>query len=138
MSDSTQSKESILDKAVKEWEKSQVLFMSPPWNGQPAASHMVEVLINHAEMEKSVVSLLSHKNQLVVAYSLLTLTRMDSAILGSLPADLLDRKEKITQMMGSFADKMELGAFARHVQKEWLKQRKDVGLPKSTSEDYKK
>jgi len=120
MSISNESEDSILEQAVEEWGKAQVLVDSPAWNGQPVARHLAEILKDRHDLEIKLIELVNHKNQLVAAYSLLTLNLMDSTGLGNLPPELLQREDKITQKMGSFADKMELGAFARHIQKQWL------------------
>jgi hypothetical protein len=120
MSNDSQSGNSILDQAVKEWGQAQVLFESPAWKGKPVARHLVDLLKDRPDLEVDLIALLNHNNQLVVAYSLLTLDKMNSPALGKLPPELFQRGDKITQMMGSFADKLELKAFARHIQKKWL------------------
>lgn len=117
--DTVDSQEDLLAKAISEWEGAQYLFAAPAWNGQPLARHFAELLRGHADLEARLVELFSHRSQLVSAYSLLTLDLMDSRELEHLPGSLLERREKITKLMGSFADKMELGAFARQMQKGW-------------------
>ena len=116
----TNSQEDLLAKATVEWEQAQFLFIERAWRGKPVASHYVEVLKTRSDLEPELVKLLSHPSQLVAAYSLLTLDLMDSSAVGVLPEVLLKRSEKLTKLMGSFADKMEFGAFARQIQKQWL------------------
>lgn len=115
------SDEDLLTKAVEEWERAQILFAGPAWNGQPEARHFTELLRDRLDLESELVELLNHKSQLVAAYSLIALDLMDSQALENLPGSLLGRHEKITTHMGSFSDKMELGAFARQIQKSWRK-----------------
>ncbi len=119
MSISKGSEDHIFSRAVKAWGRAQELVNSPSWNGEPAARHLAEVLKDRRDLESKLIELLNHKNQLVVAYSLLTLQMMDSAGLENLPPDLLQREGKITQRTGCFANQLELGAFARQVQKQW-------------------
>jgi len=61
---------------------------------------------------------LSHESQLVVAYALLVLSKVNYPALNELPTELLTRHEKKTVRSGSFSDKMELDAFARMLRKE--------------------
>jgi hypothetical protein len=84
----------------------------------PPARHMAEILKDHPALEVKLIELLNHKSQLVVAYSLLALEMMDSPAVGSLPTALLERKEKITLMMGSFADKNGAGSLCKENQEE--------------------
>ncbi len=109
-------------KALEEWGKAQI-FKETEWKGASDSAYLVDVLKNRPEVEDELVTLLTHPNQLVVAYSLLTLSLMRSSKLGNLPSELLDRKEKISRHSGSFREKMELGAYAKQVQKIWLKNR---------------
>jgi hypothetical protein len=60
---------------------------------------------------------LSHESQLVAAYALLVLSKVNDPALNELPTELLTLHEKITVRSGSFSDKMELGAFARMLRK---------------------
>jgi hypothetical protein len=113
------SEDHIFARAVKQWGRAQILFDSPAWNGEPVARHLAEILKDRHDLEIRLIELLNHKNQLVVAYSLLTLQMMDSAGLENLHADLLQREGKIFRVRGCFADKIELGALARQVQKQW-------------------
>jgi hypothetical protein len=79
---------------------------------------LVEILTARPDLEEKLLELLNHPHQLVVAYALLTLDRMESSTLKNLPEELLKRKEKVSLITGSFSQKMELGAFARHIQKK--------------------
>jgi hypothetical protein len=110
-----------LEDAVAAWTKAQILFDSPSWNGKPAGRNFAEMLSERRDLEPQLCNLLNHEDQLVVAYAILTLELMGSRVVGDLPKELLVRNEKVTVIMGSFGDKMELGAFARHRQKEWNK-----------------
>jgi hypothetical protein len=120
-SDEIASDEELLTKAVAEWEAAQILFAGPAWNGQPMARHLAELIGDRPSLEPKLVQLLGHESQLVSAYSLLTLDLMDSRFVEHLPGNVFGRREKITTLMGSFSDKMELGAFARHIAKRWRK-----------------
>lgn len=119
MTDSPEEQQDELSLAVAAWRKAQVLYYSVSWKGRPAARHFAEVLSFRPDLEGKLIELLKAENQLVVAYSLLTLELMNSSALGTLPDDLLERKAKVTIREGSFSDQMELGAFARHVKKRW-------------------
>lgn len=111
----------LLMEAVREWETAMVLCRGPAWKGKPAARHFVDLLKERPDLEQELVKLFDHKRQLVTAYSLFALELMDSKTLEHLPESLLARKEKVSIRMGSFGDKMELCAFARHLQKRWRK-----------------
>ena len=119
MTNEIESPQFILKRAIEEWCNAQVLFNCPTWRGQPVARHLVEQLRHHPEIDEELIMLLSHKCQLVVAYSLVTLDMMDSPAVGNLPVELLARTEKITEVTGSFREKMELGAFARRTERFW-------------------
>jgi len=113
------SEEDVLALAVDAWSKAQIVACRSAWKGHPLGAHFSEVLSQRPDLEDRLIVLLKSEHQLVVAYALLTLELMKSPALGCLPEELLTRKEKVTIVTGSFADKMELGAFARHIQKKW-------------------
>jgi hypothetical protein len=79
------------------------------------------MLSGRQDSEKELVKLLSHENELVVAFSLVALEMMGSSSLGQLPKTLLKRKELITKLRGSFGIEVELGEFAQEYQDRWLK-----------------
>jgi hypothetical protein len=108
----------IVDRAVEVWKKAQVLYQSPSWEGRPEARAFAErIATDFQEGEHKLVKLLEHENQLVVAYALLTLQLMGSRGLRALPAELLERRSKITLRTGSFSTSMDLGGLARQFQK---------------------
>ena len=116
-SDDEQSR--LVAEAAVVWSQAERVYLAPP-KGDSDAWNAVERLAGKKackQVESLLIDLLSHPNQLVVAYALFTLELMKSAACGSLPAQLLERKEKISVLMGCFLNKMELGAFARQVQK---------------------
>ncbi len=115
------SRTDLLTDAVEAWKKAQTVRDSPSWNGRPEGRHFAEVLSGRRDLEPQLCVILNHENQLVAAYAILTLELMDSKVVGDLPKELLGRKEKVTVIMGSFANKMELGAFARQRRKRWNK-----------------
>jgi hypothetical protein len=117
--DEVEANEDFLAKAINVWKRAQILFLGPAWNCQPEARYVAELLRDRVDLEMKLIELLKHESQLVSAYSLVVLDLMDSQELGQLPEGLLGRKEKITTHMGSFSDKMELGAYARQIQKRW-------------------
>lgn len=108
----------IVDRAIEVWKKAQVVYQSPSWEGRPEARVFVErIATEFRECERKLAELLEHENQLVAAYALLTLQLMGSRTLRTLPAQLLERRSKITLRTGSFSTSMDLGGLARQVQK---------------------
>ena len=103
--------------AVAEWRRAQVVFCSPSWKGRPLARHYCENLSSKPEFKDKLAALLSDKNQIVVAYVLLTLDLMQSETSLTVPEELFGRRDQITTMTGSFANKSEIGAFAKHLRK---------------------
>ena len=77
---------------------------------------------------------LSHESQLVVAYALLVLSKVNDPALNELPTELLTLHEKITVRSGSFSDKMELGAFARMLRKEAWRRGRNSARPSPADE----
>ena len=61
---------------------------------------------------------LSHESQLVAAYALLVLRKVNDPALKELPTELLASRKTMTVRSGSFSNKIELGAFARMLRKE--------------------
>ena len=108
----------VVDRAVEVWKKAQVVYQSPSWEGRPEARAFAErIAAEFRQCEHKLVKLLSHENQLVVAYALLTLQLMGSESLRTLPAELLQRRSKITLRTGSFSTSMDVGGLARQLQK---------------------
>ena len=86
--------------------------------GQPEARAFVErIATEFRECEQKLTELVEHENQLVVAYTLLTLELMGSHKLRTLPSSLLERRSKLTLRIGSFSTSMDLGGLARQLQK---------------------
>jgi hypothetical protein len=54
---------------------------------------------------------------LVVAYALQTLELMGSPALPELPDELLERRQQVTFICGSFKNSMDLGGLARQLRK---------------------
>jgi hypothetical protein len=107
-----------LDRAQVVWKQAQVFFQMPSFEGKPEARVTAErIAIEHPEYENDLLALLHHENQLVVAYTLLTLQLMGSTALKHLPEDLLQRRNKLTVSTESFKQTMDLGGFARQVMK---------------------
>jgi|SRR6478736_995341 len=120
MTDGPMQRDDDLISAVTEWRKAQVLYFTPAWRGRPQGRHFSETLSLRRDLEAKLVEHLFDENQLVVAYSLLTLDLMGSDAIGKLPKTLLERREKVTTRAGSFSETFELGALASHIQKRWL------------------
>jgi hypothetical protein len=107
-----------VDRAVAIWRNAQVLHESPAWQGQPAARAIAEELASDwPEADSDLVGVLADDHAIVVGYALLTLELMNSATLHNLPAELLERRSKVTLVDGSFKTSMDLGGLARRVQK---------------------
>jgi hypothetical protein len=105
--------------ALRLWQRSQIVYESPAWLGEPEPRKAAEdIAAAHPELHDSLVSLLDDPNQLVAAYALITLELMRSSILGQLPASLLQRRDKVTCVMGSFSQPIDLGGFARRIRKK--------------------
>jgi hypothetical protein len=123
MNDSTQvhqtlTPEEIIKRAAAVWRKAQVLYETPPRNGQPEARAMADAIAaDHPECEQRLLGLLDDPSQLVVGYALLTLEMLGSPALRNLPSDLLARRSQITLQNGSVRTSMDLGGLARQIQK---------------------
>jgi hypothetical protein len=117
--ESTESVETLLSRAVEVWKESQLLNLSPTWNQRPKGIYLAEIIGARRECEGGLVTLLNHENGLVVAYSLVALEIMDSRSLESLSGKLLQRKEAITKVRGSFGIELELGQIAKEIQESW-------------------
>ncbi len=115
--DVTSAGETLLAKAVPVWRKAQIVHQAPSWEGRPEARAIAEELADYPECEPFLFGLLADPNQLVVAYSLVTLELMGSGRLKELPPDLLTNRSKITLMVGSVRIGKELGGLARELQK---------------------
>lgn len=107
----------LLDEAVRVWAKAQVVYDSPSWKGHPPARALVEQVASVPECHDGLVALLSSSSQLVVAYTLRTLELMDSPALAALPDELLERRQQVTFLCGSFKNSMDLGGLARQIRK---------------------
>jgi hypothetical protein len=108
----------ILARAIALWRKAQVLYQAPSWNGQPEPRAIAEQIANsHPECEPALGRLILDSNQLVAAYALLTLELMKSPILQNLPSEVFQRRSSVTVVCGSIKTAMDLGAWARQVQK---------------------
>jgi hypothetical protein len=118
--DQPSESKALLDKAVRVWRKAQVLYMKRSWEGQPEAKALVEELAQHPELESSLFDLLEDSDQLIAAYSLLTLELMGSTKLKQLPSTLLTNRSKVTILHGSFSMSSNLGSLAREVQTKAL------------------
>src|SRR6266550_2347889 len=99
----------LLDEAARVWAKAQVVYESPSWEGHPAARALVEQIAQVPACHDGLITLLSSPSQLVVAYALQTLQLMGSAALAELPDELLDRRQQVTSVCGSFKQSMDLG-----------------------------
>ena len=97
--------------------KARVVYESPSWEGQPPARALVEQIVQIAECHDRLLGLLSSPNQLVVAYALQTLALMGSPALADLPDELLERRQQVTFLCGSFKNSMDLGGLARQIRK---------------------
>ena len=111
----------LVDRTIAVWRKAQVLHEGPSWNGVPEARAIAEqIAAAHPECEPALASLLLDSCQLVAAYALLTLELMRSPLLKNLPSEVLQRRSNVTSVTGSFKTTMDLGGFARQVQKRAL------------------
>jgi hypothetical protein len=112
----------LLDAAVQTWRKAQVVY-NPSRAGSPSEAMVRTIADEIDKYRERLVQCLFHESQLVTAYALLVLRKVNDPALGELPTGLMTRHEKITVCCGSFSDKMELGAFARMLKKEALSRR---------------
>ncbi len=108
----------LLEHAAGLWRKANVLYETASWEGQPEARAIAEqIAASHPECEPLLVSLLLDSSQLVAAYALLTLELMRSPSLQDLPPALLERRSNVTLIYSGIKTSMDLGAFARQIQK---------------------
>ena len=111
-------KPDLLDVAVQIWREVQIVH-NPSRTLKTPSEAMVRTIADEiGKYRERLMECLSDESQLVVAYALLVLSKVNYPALNELPTELLTRHEKITVRSGSFSDKMELGAFARMLRKE--------------------
>jgi hypothetical protein len=107
----------LLEEAARVWAKAQIVYESPSWQGHPPARALVEQLARIPECHDGLLALVPSRHQLVVAYTLQTLEMMGSRALAELPQELLDRRQQVTFLCGSFKNSMDLGGLARQIRK---------------------
>lgn len=110
----------FLDRAVRLWEKAQVLYTTPTMSQQlPEPLAVAERIAGeYPQFHDALVDILTSPHQLVVAYALMTLRMMRSPILAKLSEELANRKEKVTIAIGCFLNSVDLGGLARQYRKE--------------------
>lgn len=114
----------IIGRATDLWSKAQVVYEGPGKVGFPGPLQIsMEIAEKHLDCEDALVELLGSESQLVAAYALLTLERMNSDVVAELPTELLECRKQITLHMGSFRNSMDLGGLARQVQKRATQKR---------------
>lgn len=118
--ESCESVEALILRAVEVWKHDQLVNLTTTWKQEPQGHYLAETLSKRLDCEASLGQLLSHENEIVVAYSLVALEIMDSTLLGRLPNELIERKQFFTRLEGSFAIDYELGEFAKEIQKQWF------------------
>jgi hypothetical protein len=110
-------KPDLLGAAVEIWRKAQVVHN--PSRAETPSEAMVRTIADEGEKYRErLMECLSHGSQLVAAYALLVLRKVNDPALKELPTELLTSHKKITVRTGSFSETMELGAFARMLRKE--------------------
>ncbi len=108
----------LFERAVDVWARAKVVFEGPSWENEPEASLLSEMMAARRDTyEAKVIGGVAHENHLVAAYCCLTLERMKSAALRTLPPAVLQRTDKLTWRLGSFSQNTDLGAYAAHKQK---------------------
>jgi hypothetical protein len=114
----TSQESDLVQRAITLWRKAQVLYQGCSWEGQPEALAIAEqIAAGNPECEPLLSALLSDRNQLVVAYALLTLELMRSPVLLELPAELLERRSSVMLAFTGVMTTTNLGALARQIQK---------------------
>ena len=108
----------LFDAAVPIWKKAQVVREISGKVKSPSVEIIKDVAAEIGKYRERLVRCLHDDDQLVVAYVLLVFKRAHDPILKELPAELLNRHNKITVRTGSFSQTMELGAFARMLRKQ--------------------
>jgi hypothetical protein len=106
----------LLDAAVQIWRKAQIVC-NPSRAGSPSEAMVGTIANQVGKYRERLVQCLSHESQLVAAYALV-FEKTNDPVLSELSTEVLNRHDKITIVRGSFSEKMELGAFARMLQKE--------------------
>jgi hypothetical protein len=114
-------KSDLLDAAVQIWREAQVVH-NPGRTETPPEAMARKIADEIGKYRARLMKCLLHESQLVAAYALLVLSKVNDPALNELPAGLLTRHEKITVRSGSFSHKMELCAFARMLRKEARRQ----------------
>ena len=117
--DSNEHVDDLISQAVEVWGHRRVVSLSMVGRQSPTGYYLAKVLSERPESEAKLGELLSHNNQIIVAYSLIALKMMDSALLGRLPKKLLDNKQLFTVVKGSFGEEYGLGEYAREIQQQW-------------------
>jgi hypothetical protein len=108
----------LLDAAVQIWREAQVMH-NPGRKGETPSEAMVRTIADEiGKYRERLMECLSHESQLVAAYALLVLRKVNDPALKELPTQLLNSHKKIAVRTGSFGDTMELGAFAWMLRKE--------------------
>ena len=108
----------LFDAAVQIWKKAQVAREISGKVEWPPAEMITNVAADMGRYRERLLRCLFDDNQLVVAYAMLVLKRVNDPMLKELPKELLNRHDKITLRIGSFSETMELGAFARMLKKQ--------------------
>ncbi|MBM4068513.1 MAG: hypothetical protein FJ271_06155 [Planctomycetes bacterium] len=119
--------EAVLDRAVRLWERAQVLHTTPTRSAQLPEALLVaeQIAREYPQFHDALVALLTAPQQLVVAYALMTLRLMKSSMLEHLSEEVLNRKGKVTIAAGCFRDSMDLGGLARQYCKEAKRRARD-------------
>ena len=107
------------ERALQVWERAQVIYDGPSRGASEAWSILESIGERPDDFHDLLVASLAHPSQLVVGYCLVALDRMQSVALKALPAELLARRDKITILMGSFSQSMDIGGLARQLTKKW-------------------
>ena len=108
----------LFDAAVQIWKKAQVVREISGKVEWPPAEMIKNIAADMGRYRERLLMCLFDDNQLVVAYAMLVLKRVNDPMLKELPKELLSRHDKITLRIGSFSETMELGAFARMLKKQ--------------------
>ncbi|MBO0756038.1 MAG: hypothetical protein J2P54_09270 [Bradyrhizobiaceae bacterium] len=115
----------LLDVAVQIWREAQVVH-NPSRILKTPSEAMVRTIADEMDKHRErLAECLSHESQLVAAYALLVLRKVNDPALKELPTELLTSHKKITVRTGCFSETMELGALARMLRKEALRRGKN-------------
>jgi len=116
----------LLDAAVQIWREAQVVH-DPSRSLKTPSEVMVRTIADEiSQYRERLMECLSHESQLVAAYALLVLRKMNDPALKELPTELLTSHKKITVRTGSFSETMELGALARMLRKEACRRERNI------------